>query len=531
MLDRKCIHEQIVTTSKPSYARVYLENILFENAGFGIGQKFTYYLDFKNKKVTIVPLKEDKTLKYKGSMTRRMKKQYVPVLNIQNKDIEKVFAGINKCKIQIYKNEIIVQPLEDKSETENEQSFVSIEDYTRDNLIDYNNYINEEVNHRESIDRRKPLFRISKDELYKFYHDHELDREKLDDVFTFSNDPFTNKVKDHPQVKEDTPILKKTMKVLSLFSGIGAFEKALTDNKIDYELVNYCEIDESASKAYSAIHNVPESLNLWDITKIKVKELINKGINLLTHGSPCQDISSAGLQKGLDEGSGTRSSLLWKSVEIINEVRPKYVIWENVRNALSYKHVHNVDKYINTLKSYGYTSYCEVLNSNEQGMPHSRSRVFIVSILGKHKPFEFPKKIPLKISLQDFLTDNKPAGVDKDMKPGCYKEFVKHYDDIIKSDSGIYDCKAKTDFQDKKVGIKYCPCFRASSRNTHVLDINKAIRRITMKESWELMGFGEEAYEKVKALGMSLTQMQKQIGNSIDVNVIRRIYNNLFCYC
>ena len=116
------------------------------------------------------------------------------------------------------------------------------------------------------------------------------------------------------------------MKVLSLFSGIGAFEKALTDNNIDYKLVNYCEIDEYASKSYSAIHNVPESLNLWDITKIKAKELINKGIKLLTHGSPCQDISSAGLQRGLDEGSMTRSSLLWKSVEIIKAVMPKFVI-------------------------------------------------------------------------------------------------------------------------------------------------------------------------------------------------------------
>lgn len=531
MLNRKCIHEQVVTTSKPSYARIYLENILFEKAGFGIGQKFTYYLDFKNKKVTVVPLKEDKTLKYKGSMTRRMKKQYVPVLNIQSKDIEKVFAGINKCKIQIYKNEIIVQPLEDKSETENEQPFVNIEDCTGDNLIDYNEYINKKVIRGENIDPRRPLIRISKDELYKFYNEHGLAKEKLDDVFEFSDDPFTSKVKNHPQVKEDTPVLKKTMKVLSLFSGIGAFEKALTDNNIDYKLVNYCEIDEYASKSYSAIHNVPESLNLWDITKIKAKELINKGIKLLTHGSPCQDISSAGLQRGLDEGSMTRSSLLWKSVEIIKAVMPKFVIWENVKNAVSSRHVHNVDKYINTLKSFGYTSYCKVLNSNEQGIPHSRSRVFIVSILGKHKPFEFPNKIPLKVSLQDFLTDNKPAGVDTDMKPGCYKEFIKHYEDIIQSDSGIYDCKAKTDFQDKKVGIKYCPCLRASSRNAHVLDRNNSVRRISMKESWELMGFGVEAYEKVKALGMSLTQMQKQIGNSIDVNVIRRIYNNLFCCC
>ena len=87
MFGKQCIYEKTVTTSKPSYARVYLENIIFTKAGFDIGQKFTYYLDFKNKKVTIIPLKEDKNLKYKGSMTRRMKKQYVPVLNIQNKDM------------------------------------------------------------------------------------------------------------------------------------------------------------------------------------------------------------------------------------------------------------------------------------------------------------------------------------------------------------------------------------------------------------------------------------------------------------
>lgn len=530
MLGKKCIHEQIVTTSKPSYARIYLENILFAEAGFGIGQKFTYYLDFKNKKVIVLPLKEDKNLKYKGSMTRRMKKVYVPVINIQHKDIEKVFAGINKCKIKIYKNEIIVEPLYDENENEHEQSFVNIEDCTEDNLIDYNKYINEKLIRGENIEPIKPLFRISKDEIHKFYEAHGLSKENLDNVFEFNDDPFTNKFKHHPEVKKDTPILKKTMKVLSLFSGIGAFEKALSDCNIDYELVNYCEIDKHASKAYAAIHNVPESLNLWDVTKINIKKLAKKAIDLFTHGSPCQSVSSCGLQLGLDEGSGTTSSTLWKSVEVIEEVRPKYVIWENVKNALSSRHVHNVDKYIKRLNAVGYTSYCKVLDSKEQGIPHSRSRVFIVSILGEHKPFEFPEKIPLKISLQDFLTDNnKPAGVDTDMKPGCYKEFVKHYDDILNSDAGVYDCRAKTDFQDKKVGLKWAPCFRASSRNVHVLDRNKAVRRITLKETFDFMGFGKNVYELLKSIGISATQMQKQIGNSIDVHVIKRIYNNLFC--
>lgn len=530
MFGKECIYEKTVTTSKESIARIYSENIIFAKAGFDIGQKFSYYLDFKNKKVTIVRLRSDKKLKYKGTMTRRKKKQYVPVLNIQRKDIEKVFAGITECKIKIYKNAIVVQPLED--ENNNKQSFVNIEDCTEDNLIDCNEYINKELVNREDIEFAKPLYRIAKDDFYKYCDEHGFIEEDLGDVFEFEDDPFTNKVKEHPQVKKDIPILKKTMKVLSLFSGIGAFEKALSDNDIDYELVNYCEIDENASRAYSSIHNIPESKNLWDVTKIKVKEIASKCIDLFTHGSPCPDFSSAGLQKGGDEGSGTRSSLLWNSVEIIKEIKPKIVIWENVKNALSIRHNHNVNKYMDILRSIGYTSYCEALNSKEQGMPQSRSRVFIVSILGEHKPFKFPKKIPLKVSLQEFLTDNdKPAGVDPEIKPGCYKEFVKHYDKILESKSAIYDCKAKSDFQDKKVGIKYCPCLRASSKHAHVLDRNNAVRRITLKESFNLMGFGEKVYNTLKEIGMSATQMQKQIGNSIDVNVIRRIYDNLFNCC
>lgn len=87
------------------------------------------------------------------------------------------------------------------------------------------------------------------------------------------------------------------IKYLSLFSGIGSFEKALTNLHIPYELVGYSEIDKYASKAYSLIHKVPESMNLGDITKID--ESILPQVDLITYGFPCQDISLAGLQKGL----------------------------------------------------------------------------------------------------------------------------------------------------------------------------------------------------------------------------------------
>lgn len=76
------------------------------------------------------------------------------------------------------------------------------------------------------------------------------------------------------------------MKYLSLFSGIGAFEKALTNLGIEYDLVNYCEIDKYASKCYSEIFNIPEEKNLWDVTKVNEKEL-PKDIDLVTYGFPC----------------------------------------------------------------------------------------------------------------------------------------------------------------------------------------------------------------------------------------------------
>ena len=95
------------------------------------------------------------------------------------------------------------------------------------------------------------------------------------------------------------------IKYLSLFSGIGAFEKALTNLHIPFELVGYSEIDKYASKAYSLIHKVPESMNLGDITQID--ESILPQVDLITYGFPCQDISLAGLQKGLFNTDGTKT--------------------------------------------------------------------------------------------------------------------------------------------------------------------------------------------------------------------------------
>ena len=322
--------------------------------------------------------------------------------------------------------------------------------------------------------------------------------------------------------------MEEKLKVLSLFSGVGAFDMALKNIGLNFNIVNYCDNWGVASKAYSLLHNVPESLNVGDITKISIDTLGD--FDLLTHGSPCQSFSSCGKEEGGDEGSGTASSLMWNTVEIIKHKKPKYVIWENVKNVLSKKHKHNFEKYIDTLEELGYTSYYKVLNSRDFGTPMNRERIFIISVLGEHKPFKFPEYKQKFYELSEYLEEglsNESVKISSNIKPGCRTEFLKHYDSILSCKKDTYDCRAKTDFQDKKVGIKISYCIRANSTNTHVLD-NKTIRKLTPKEFWRLMNFKDEDYLKVSKVISSNVAMCKLAGNSIDVKILEYLFRNLF---
>ena len=200
----------------------------------------------------------------------------------------------------------------------------------------------------------------------------------------------------------------ENLKILSLFSGIGAFEKALTRLDIPFELLGYSEIDKYASKSYSLIHNVSEDLNLGDITKIDETNLPD--IDLVTYSFPCTDISICGKQKGLydENGNKTRSGLLFDALRIIKYKKPKYAIAENVKNLVSKKFKGDFDNYLAELDSYGYNSYWSVLNSKHFNIPQNRERVFIVSIRkdiddGK---FEFPIGCDSGVRLKDILEDN-----------------------------------------------------------------------------------------------------------------------------
>ena len=199
------------------------------------------------------------------------------------------------------------------------------------------------------------------------------------------------------------------LKVLSLFSGIGAFEKALDNLDVPYDLVNFCEFDKYAVKSYCAIHGVDESKNLGDITKVDEKQL-PKDVDIVTYGFPCQDISLAGKQQGLfnDDGSQTRSGLFFEALQIIEHTKPKIAIAENVKNLTSKKFSEQFKIVLDSLEEAGYNNYWKVLNAKDYGIPQNRERVFIVSIRKDidHGLFEFPKPFPLKKRLKDLLEDD-----------------------------------------------------------------------------------------------------------------------------
>lgn len=198
------------------------------------------------------------------------------------------------------------------------------------------------------------------------------------------------------------------LKILELFGGIGACTCALKRMGVPIEIVDYVEIDKYAVASYNAINGTnfaPQDVKKWD------KDV---QVDFILHGSPCQDFSLAGLQKGGDKDSGTRSSLMYETLRIVKKLKPKYVIWENVANLLSQKHFHNFANYLNAMASFGYANAYKLLNAKDYGIPQNRERVFTVSVLNGHTVdllgeellFEFPQPIPLKLRLKDMLEDN-----------------------------------------------------------------------------------------------------------------------------
>ena len=234
------------------------------------------------------------------------------------------------------------------------------------------------------------------------------------------------------------------LRVFEAFAGYGSQSIAL---KIiakmfpgfEFESVGISEIDKYAIKAYRALHGeaIP---NLGDITKINWGGY-DAEIDLFTYSFPCQDISSAGKQRGLSEGSGTRSSCLWACADAIEAKHPKFLLMENVKAlAVQKKFSDDFSKWRKWLREQGYTNYYAVLNSKDYGVPQNRERVFMVSFLGSHSPFYFPAPFPLERRLKHILEDEVEEKYW--LKPANIKSILQHNE--RKQSEG---CGFKTNFQ------------------------------------------------------------------------------------
>lgn len=438
------------------------------------------------------------------------------------------------------------------------------------------------------------------------------------------------------------------MKIGTLFTGVGAWEKALIDLEIPFDLKFFCEFDKYAIQSYCAMYGESNDLNLGDITKVDTSRIDD--VDIIFYSPPCQAFSVAGKQLGFEDKRGV---LFYDALKIIAAKKPKVAIMENVKGLTGKKFKVEFEDMLKSLEDLGYTNSYKVLNAKDYEIPQNRERVFIVSILDGQE-FEFPEGVELKLRLKDMLEDvvdekyyvseektreffnNNPDVLEKLGKyfetsycidanywkgttlDGFFNKKrrqlvlepnVKQIGNLVKTKNRdnpnrgrIYDVNAigpalncmqggglqpyviipgrivgrrlnelgKRDDYNKDIDIKQrfeinendnyintlttvqkdnmiliddtkskrfgggkiwkdiAPCLRSSRFGHKIVNLSSfRIRRLSPTECWRLQGFKDEDIQKCIDAGVSNSQLYKQAGNSICVNVPKAILNKL----
>lgn len=313
-----------------------------------------------------------------------------------------------------------------------------------------------------------------------------------------------------------------------MFGGIGSPRCALRNLGIPVKSIDYVEIDEKAVRSYNAMFEAdmkqsPQTVVGWNLRP-----------DILIHGSPCQDFSIAGHQgkakaeagrinrgKGGDEGSKTRSSLMWETVHIIEQMgewKPKVVIWENVKNVLSKHMVHNFNRYLSYMEMLGYSNSYKLLDARDFGIPQARKRVFTVSILGPERfNFEQMKTRPMK-DIHTFL-ENIPVS-------DCY----------MVTQPSVYEAIGKKGIRRTVVIDEYANTITTRQDRTpaQVIDLGGGrYRYLTELECWRLMGYSDEDFYAARStcevqVGKMNRTLYHQAGNSIVVPIFEEMFRVIF---
>lgn len=320
-----------------------------------------------------------------------------------------------------------------------------------------------------------------------------------------------------------------TLKVLELFGGIGAPRKALENLGIDVKSIDYVEVLPYAVTAYNNIFDngyKPQDVRSW-----------NLNVDLLVHGSPCQDWST----NGKNDVSTGRSILYTRTLEIIEKElnpRPKIVIWENVPGLVSKRHIEHFDHYIATMERLGYRNTFKVLNAIDYGTPQSRERIFTVSVRADlfESDFVFPSPQPLNKRLSDYidrnvnpdeyaLTDNEMTLFERDGSDLYVRTNNKAGRQLVNDGDSI-----NVEFPNSKTRRGRVQAGRVPTltTNPHVaLYYDGVLRKITARECWRLLGFTDADFDRVQSTGIPQTALFKLPGNSIVVSVLEAIFGAL----
>ncbi|MEK4150931.1 DNA cytosine methyltransferase [Carnobacterium sp. FSL E2-0243] len=307
------------------------------------------------------------------------------------------------------------------------------------------------------------------------------------------------------------------IKILELFGGIGAPKKALINLKIEHKSIDYVEWNEKAVRSYNAMFD-----NRYAAQDVR-------GYNLkpdwLIHGSPCQDYSIGGKQYGGNVEDGTRSSLMFETIQIIQNLgvwKPSVVIWENVPNVLNKKHLPAFNRYINDLDKLGYTTNYEILNSLDFGIPQHRKRLFAISCLNGNV-FDYSK---LEKTTAPIITDFLETSFDDKYiltQPSMLKKLPGN--EVDPNFNRMLDVITTHSLTITTKQIR-CP-------NAGVIKIaDDKYRILTERECWRLMGFTDEDFDRANKehpgmQGKLNGTLYHQAGNSIVVQVLEAIFKVL----
>jgi len=360
--------------------------------------------------------------------------------------------------------------------------------------------------------------------------------------------------------------MSKTIKLFEMFSGFGGASFALKKAGIDFECVGFSEIDKFAIQCYEQNHcfKFPDCLrgevirppNFGDCTKIDPNDIPN--FDLLTGGFPCQSFSTAG--KGLGE-LDTRGTLFNEIIRIAEVKQPKYMLLENVKGLTNKKHKATFEKILSELKRIGYNVHWEILNSKNYGIPQNRNRIFFMccrrDLVYTNNSMTFPEKEELKIFLKDILEDDvdekyylKQEQIDRILNSTFHQEKLRIQDNKISSTllardykdpkcvriTGFYDKPGKThqagSIYDKEMISPALDTAQGGNRQPFIAtskglikDDIFSIRKLTPTEYFRLMGF---LNDEINLIGLSNSQRYKIAGNGFDVNLVSKIFKEMF---